>query len=284
MHPLFTAIELPSGTTLYYDKYSGFIQENKPQITPSSKGGILADEMGLGKTVEVIACMLCNPMEKPPKSDDTPSPSKPTVDHIIQANREKKKRLAPLQNAARKDAASTSKPEPETPPKKKISLTRIALEKYYTQVLFGNRKQEKKEPSIQCICSEQNEDGKIECSNCGKFQHRLCTGYEDHFGTFKCSQCWMEEEIFDVGGTLIVTPKSLKKQWINEMMKHVDGKFNILVYDDARDTTIYPEKLKEYDVVITTYNVLQNEIYLTNNNLVIFLINFVLFISKLSEI
>ncbi|KAI0897979.1 SNF2 family N-terminal domain-containing protein [Annulohypoxylon nitens] len=63
------------------------------------------------------------------------------------------------------------------------------------------------------------------------------------------------------GATLIVTPLSLKNQWVSEFEKHAPH-LSVMVYDGLRgfDESMVPE-LAGKDVVITTYNVLQAEIY-----------------------
>ncbi|KAI1214915.1 SNF2 family N-terminal domain-containing protein [Annulohypoxylon truncatum] len=63
------------------------------------------------------------------------------------------------------------------------------------------------------------------------------------------------------GATLIVTPLTLRNQWISEFEKHAPH-LSVMVYEglkgfDERLISVLAEK----DVVITTYNVLQSELY-----------------------
>lgn len=58
-------------------------------------------------------------------------------------------------------------------------------------------------------------------------------------------------------------PTSLKKQWAAEMAKHISDGLRVLVYEGFSATPIYPKKLLVYDVVLTTYAVLQAELRLT---------------------
>ncbi|XP_076076399.1 E3 ubiquitin-protein ligase SHPRH-like isoform X3 [Mytilus galloprovincialis] len=61
LHMLYSVIQLPDGTELYYNKSVGCLTLKKFPPTERLPGGILADEMGLGKTVEVLACIILNP-------------------------------------------------------------------------------------------------------------------------------------------------------------------------------------------------------------------------------
>ncbi|KAI2623305.1 SNF2 family N-terminal domain-containing protein [Hypoxylon sp. NC1633] len=66
------------------------------------------------------------------------------------------------------------------------------------------------------------------------------------------------------GATLIITPTSLKDQWVAELHKHAPH-LKLMVYEGVKrhggneDHLI--DQLAEHDVVITTYNVLQTEVH-----------------------
>ncbi|KAI1377396.1 SNF2 family N-terminal domain-containing protein [Hypoxylon crocopeplum] len=66
------------------------------------------------------------------------------------------------------------------------------------------------------------------------------------------------------GATLIVTPATLKNQWVSEFSKHAPC-LSVMVYEGLKDFRGEEQqmvsKLAEHDVVITTYNVLQAEIH-----------------------
>lgn len=49
------------------------------------------------------------------------------------------------------------------------------------------------------------------------------------------------------------------------MAKHISGGLRVLIYEGFTSTPIYPKKMLVYDVVITTYAVLQAELRLTEN-------------------
>jgi E3 ubiquitin-protein ligase SHPRH len=70
-------------------------------------------------------------------------------------------------------------------------------------------------------------------------------------------------------GTLIVTPPSLRDQWLSELARHAPG-LKVMHYAGLRDGSRFyeesvaqqlVEKLAEHDVVIVTYDVLRSEIH-----------------------
>jgi E3 ubiquitin-protein ligase SHPRH len=73
----------------------------------------------------------------------------------------------------------------------------------------------------------------------------------------------MNQPLVECKATLIVSPASLRTQWCKEICKHIRGDFRVLQYGGSSLTPIYPTELAKYDVVITTYNVLQSELRLT---------------------
>ncbi|CAN7988782.1 unnamed protein product [Ixodes hexagonus] len=60
---LYTTVLDDRGNALHYNAFAGFFVKEKLAFPSVARpGGILADEMGLGKTVELLACILNNPM------------------------------------------------------------------------------------------------------------------------------------------------------------------------------------------------------------------------------
>ncbi|KAK8067193.1 rad8 and Rdh54p [Apiospora hydei] len=72
------------------------------------------------------------------------------------------------------------------------------------------------------------------------------------------------QQVRPTGATLIVTPATLKNQWLSEVNKHAPG-LRVMFYDGIKRYKGKGEELlkelAEHDVVITTYNVLQAEIH-----------------------
>nr|CAI5818280.1 unnamed protein product [Callosobruchus analis] len=265
MHPLYTAVILPSGLEIYFDPFSGYVTHIYPQIEPCSRGGILADEMGLGKTVEVLACILLHPKEENSFVQDDNN-GKP---YIETAKRKKVIRDNETGTAYQTNDIQTTKKIKKL--QKKIrdahpnkTDTKIALETWYALELgFGKKHGLPEDPPIQCVCGSISEEGIVECESCGKMQHKICLGYNRKLGEYFCPQCWMNQPLVEIGATLIVTPLSLRKQWISEIRRHIGGSIRVLQYDGCNNMAIYPTQFKNYDIVVTTYSVLQAELRLT---------------------
>ena len=64
---LYEALPLPNSEIFYYNRFTGVLMKQLPELKPAN-GGILADDMGMGKTLTAIALLLANK-----------SPSKPTL-------------------------------------------------------------------------------------------------------------------------------------------------------------------------------------------------------------
>lgn len=276
LHPLYTPVVLKSGLTVYYNKYSGYVDLEKPVMPPCSNGGILADEMGLGKTVEVFACILLN-------KKSTTNSAKGTIDKDIDpgellkspvVDKQLKKRKMVEEDDAVPEVINRPKklkvPNDWVKPSSNKTATKIALEMWYESILSGMSvstcsypHRDEDEPLVQCICGNISEEGIIECDSCGKYQHRLCLGYRKSLGRYLCPQCWMDEPLLECGATLIVTPTALRTQWCNEICRHIKGGLRVLQYEGYSATPVYPTQLKNYDLVITTYNVLKAELRLT---------------------
>ena len=63
--------------------------------------------------------------------------------------------------------------------------------------------------------------------------------------------------------TLIVCPNAIVSQWEEEIHKHVvSGKLNVCIYKgiQVQEEHYHPFHFEHYDVVLTTYQVLRNEL------------------------
>lgn len=265
LHPLYMPIVLKSGVTIYFNKYDGNVELEKPNNGNLTKGGILADEMGLGKTVEVLACILANSnVDYSKKYDDDQEPVIETAKKIV--------------NLKNDDCIETVDLPPEIKlkvPDKWVKKTKsanyIALEKWYKESLSKvmstfRRESDKVSSLVQCICGGNSENELVKCTECQKCQHQSCLGYKTTFGLYYCPQCWMERPLLNCNATLIVTPVSLKSQWCKEIQRHIRGNLRVLVYEGYSSSPVYPTSLDMYDIVITTYSVLQNELRLTERS------------------
>jgi E3 ubiquitin-protein ligase SHPRH len=75
---------------------------------------------------------------------------------------------------------------------------------------------------------------------------------------------YISQQVRTTGATLIVTPETLKKQWISEITKH-SPTLRIMLYEgrarhlETEEDLI--QKMLDNDVVVTTYNVLRTEVH-----------------------
>ncbi|KAK4881219.1 hypothetical protein RN001_004538 [Aquatica leii] len=266
LHPLYQEITLKSGQTIYYNKCLGYIENEKPLVPSLRTGGILADEMGLGKTVEVLACILSYPMNETENhvADHSYVDESPNVD---KQPRKRDRESSGILNDSYVDKPKKLKvPSDWVKSSSKKSNTRIALEMWYenTLVKLSTTDSQKHDTiQVQCICGDLGMDGSIMCVDCGKYQHVSCMGYKSNYGDYRCPKCWMQQPLLESKATLIVCPLSLRSQWCEEICKHVGTALKILVYEGSKAVPIYPTQLKNYDLVLTTYNCLQTELRLS---------------------
>ena len=63
--------------------------------------------------------------------------------------------------------------------------------------------------------------------------------------------------------TLIISPLSVMSNWKHQAALHVKKKYapRVLVYHGQANRYLKPEELKEYDIVITTYQTMTQELY-----------------------
>lgn len=238
-------------------------------------GGILADEMGLGKTVEVLACILCNPFS----SVDMESPAFIKKKIVC-----KRKHELIEDNNTDDDAESNNTPSSKKKKrgrsKEKVLLKEKsglfsskynALRTYYETVLSqmsftSSRQQPVSSSLVKCFCDNNDSDelNLVQCEDCNKWQHAECVGIVSKviYGNVKCPQCWTKAPLVPSKTTLIITPSSILDQWINEIEKHVDDpSFKLWVYNGVKNHNyVQPTVLAEYDVILTTYNVLCSDL------------------------
>ncbi|KAF5299240.1 hypothetical protein FQA39_LY02413 [Lamprigera yunnana] len=266
LNPLYKPVNLESGKVIYYSKYLGHIVEEKPLVSNVGTGGILADEMGLGKTVEVLACILSYPKNDTDEvqvTDDSYIGGTPSISK--QPRKYKRASLTVSSDNYVHKPKKLKVPNDWIKNSSKKSNTRIALEMWYENTLhkLSTKNSEKCDAAqVQCICGVLDEKDSIGCVDCGKYQHTFCMGYKNSYGIYRCPKCWTQQPLLESKATLIICPLALQTQWCDEIRNHISAGLNVLVYEGSKAVHIYPTKLKEYDLVLTTYNVLQAELRL----------------------
>ncbi|XP_070568700.1 E3 ubiquitin-protein ligase SHPRH-like [Ptychodera flava] len=150
------------------------------------------------------------------------------------------------------------KPEklPEQPVKKKTS--------------YWSRLASKAKVQFQCICGIQDVDKekdtklRVKCSKCGLWQHAQCVNYDfaDESIKYFCPHCQVAMPPLPSCATLIISPTSICHQWVDEINRHIKtATLKVLVYQGVKKHSfMQPYVLAGYDIVITTYETLRNEI------------------------
>lgn len=155
---------------------------------------------------------------------------------------------------------------------KKAKGARAMLQEFYDMVLaeMSPKPRRKRlvptiETDFQCCCTEFAENTeKIQCPSCMTWQHSGCVGHDPIVSTYDyyCFKCWQNNPLVPSAGTVIISPDSISGQWVDEVEKHLRmADIKLLVYKGVRSSGyIQPTTLAEYDIVITTYEVLRKEL------------------------
>lgn len=194
---MYQEVILESGVSIYFNKYTGYIERDPPMITALRTGGILADEMGLGKTVEVLACILCNPRIPSETMEIEIMNNEESKDHPVVEYQPKRRRI---ETTSESKINNKEQFVEEKPVIAKRGVNRKALEKWYemmlSEVSVHKRKIVREVKMIQCICGNVDMKGVVTCTFCGKLQHSTCLGYNSQsLGVYICPQCWTEQVV-----------------------------------------------------------------------------------------
>lgn len=219
-------------------------------------GGILADEMGLGKTVELLALILKN--------------RRPIEDFESETNHAESSENKEFANGGVEESTEIGGLESDDEPlSKKVKKSETI--------------------NLVCFCTSQSNKKLITCIKCALSQHRKCVlthceMTDDTEKDYICPSCWQFEDVSVSGATLIVTPPSIKKQWMDEVKKHITDNglkvsatisqiysifnhalniFQAVIYDGyQRFGWISPKELAKYDLIIADFNGLGGELNL----------------------
>jgi hypothetical protein len=125
---------------------------------------------------------------------------------------------------------------------------------------------------VRCYCGDDNPVDEdldfVQCDACLSWQHMRCVAFDqgrESNRAYICPECAAKTDPIDVGTTLIVCPDTILSQWEEEIVKHTKpGSVNVLVYGGIRSggkqRAVRPIQFTDYDVVLTTYNVLREEL------------------------
>ena len=231
LHELYSKVTNKLGQTIYYHKYYGLYSLEKPLKLKSENGGILADEMGLGKTVEILALISINQC-KDYKSDE----------NGIQSILNDKDFVKSIKLAKENSFSCICNKAPE----------RFATNNLQ-ELTNRTRKSSKTIPKIV-------ESLVYRCRLCKVYTHVDCVNYKGEEDDFLCMFCSTKIPTIKSKATLVVTPSIISHQWADEIKKHVDKNLKILIYTGTSNGFVQPRDLAKLDIVITTYDVLSQEL------------------------
>ncbi|XP_073834180.1 E3 ubiquitin-protein ligase SHPRH isoform X2 [Musca autumnalis] len=134
------------------------------------------------------------------------------------------------------------------------------------------------EKEVFCTCNSKTTKKTLQCTKCQLWQHIKCVAKynadhedDDINEPYICPSCWQdvisEHGLIKTKATFIVSPNTIKLQWLSEIRRHIQPTLRVLLYDGVcGGKWISPRQLANYDVVLTDYNILTKEIYYTNEN------------------
>uniref|UniRef100_A0A060TIR2 ARAD1D40018p n=1 Tax=Blastobotrys adeninivorans TaxID=409370 RepID=A0A060TIR2_BLAAD len=75
----------------------------------------------------------------------------------------------------------------------------------------------------------------------------------------------VQRDVLAARTTLIITPKSILSQWQDEIKTHAPS-LSVMVYEGKNNGDVTAEELASYDIVLTTYAVITNEVHYATYN------------------
>lgn len=172
-----------TSVTFFYNDRTMILMVNKNDDVPIPTGGILADAMGLGKTVEMLDLILLN------------------------------RRTSPETNETERDFGTDDGQMQES--------ENMGCDS------FASDNDDQDEPILRCLCTKKHLTDIVRCIRCQMHQHRTCVSqnniWEAPDAKYICPTCWQNEVPFQAKTTFIVSPPSIKLQWRDEVIKHVDN-------------------------------------------------------------
>jgi hypothetical protein len=278
-HPFWTTFHLSGGTLVSYNPVSGQLQYGPPPLAAVDfRGGILAEEMGLGKTVEVIALVLNNPAPLPAANEEVKcvsgAPSLAVTPLAAGADGS--------HGARRADEAMGLK---EKPGEAAQQAAAASHENASAARALGHTASAARALGHADASIDSGDGGKVRATDgsSGRIdapadnKRRRLYVLNDAKVVFEGEvqkKARLNPSIADsvvsptgelpfVRGTLIVSPMTIVGQWESEIKKHAVG-LSVYVYDRRKhcrkQNVISATELAKYDIVLTTYNVLQEEV------------------------
>ncbi|CAD7012159.1 unnamed protein product [Ceratitis capitata] len=133
-------------------------------------------------------------------------------------------------------------------------------------------KRKRHSKSLFCICFKKTAKKLQKCNRCYLEQHSGCVSKFDveidSDEGYICPSCWYDatkDKPLPAATTFIVTPSTIKAQWLTEIKRHIRPTLKVFDYNEAvASNWISPRQLASYDIVLTDYCVLRRELYHTS--------------------
>ncbi|KAJ0264532.1 SNF2-related [Hirschfeldia incana] len=269
-----TEIDLPPGILsvplMRHQKIALAWMFQKETTSLHCSGGILADDQGLGKTVSMIALILKQKFESQFKSEISSKEEAEILDldaddELENAKNESKSQAKPELNSSNSEAMVLSIKEKaelldlddddESENAKHESESRAKTE---LKVLTNSEATVLSVGDSDENDSSDTEKVKDEEASTSVKDEEASTSVKDEEASTSVREFKRKRP---AAGTLVVCPASLVRQWARELVEKVsdESKLSVLVYHGGNRTKD-PIELAKYDVVVTTYAIVANEV------------------------
>lgn len=209
------------------------------QENSKHKGGILADEMGMGKTIQAITLILCQKINRMENSEKGIKEIKEVKENIKDENTNVciKKEQNSITNYTNNMDDNSNLVTTQIKVKEEGSEKSIILIESDENRCFGMKRKSK-------YFSKSEKNKKNKKGNSKNNSNKVKTGK-----SFKNNNS--EKELH--GQTLIIAPIAAVMQWKSEIEKFVEKDFLKVYIFHGNYKKISSKELLEYDVVITSY-------------------------------
>ena len=256
LNELFQEMELPDGSKMYFNGFNGEVSVEFPR-SKTCKGGILADEMGLGKTVMTIA--LLHAHRRNIAEMQANEQNEAFDDFFTLSSYSKKDKKVTRQDSFDSLGFAGNKSSKNRKLEKKAGGISKNSYKISTRDDMNNTRKNKK--------IKRGDDYDDLGFGSKDFDVQNDDLQPEDFAPLRKNNGIARKDSFDLmgfgmeetykAGTLIVVPLTVLSQWESEINTH--SRENTLTILQYYGTNKKKTRLGDYDVVLTTYGILESE-------------------------